>query len=135
MAALLNMVPYQLEPLRVSTGIPYASLRFTSESPAALHQVFPALASSLRLHTDPSCRVNKKGQPWLPFSIWCRHTDSNREPTDYKSVALPIVLCRQCLVRIHATFWRTEPLRGSLCVPYTSSVRAAPGDVGVGNGL
>jgi len=44
------------------------------------------------------------------------------------------VLCRLCLVCIHATFWRTEPLRSSLCVPYTSSVRAppAPGDVGVG---
>ena len=25
---------------------------------------------------------------------WCRHTDSNRGPTDYKSVALPTVLCR-----------------------------------------
>ena len=24
--------------------------------------------------------------------IWCPHTDSNREPTDYKSVALPIEL-------------------------------------------
>ena len=23
---------------------------------------------------------------------WCPHTDSNREPTDYKSVALPIEL-------------------------------------------
>ena len=26
---------------------------------------------------------------------WCRHTDSNRGPTDYKSVALPTELCRQ----------------------------------------
>ena len=24
------------------------------------------------------------------FKTWCPHTDSNREPTDYKSVALPI---------------------------------------------
>ena len=24
--------------------------------------------------------------------FWCPHTDSNREPTDYKSVALPIEL-------------------------------------------
>ena len=26
---------------------------------------------------------------------WCRHTDSNCGPTDYKSVALPTELCRQ----------------------------------------
>jgi magnesium chelatase family protein len=26
---------------------------------------------------------------------WCRHHDSNTGPTDYKSVALPAVLCRQ----------------------------------------
>src|SRR5690606_6146599 len=26
--------------------------------------------------------------------IWCRHTDSNCGPTDYKSVALPTELCR-----------------------------------------
>ncbi len=26
------------------------------------------------------------------FDFWCPHTDSNREPTDYKSVALPIEL-------------------------------------------
>ena len=30
---------------------------------------------------------------------WCRHTDSNRGPTDYKSVALPTELCRH-------TFWK-----------------------------
>ncbi len=26
------------------------------------------------------------------INSWCPHTDSNREPTDYKSVALPIEL-------------------------------------------
>ena len=26
---------------------------------------------------------------------WCRHTDSNCGPTDYKSVALPTELCRR----------------------------------------
>ena len=30
--------------------------------------------------------------------IWCRHTDSNCGPTDYKSVALPTELCRRFLV-------------------------------------
>ena len=29
--------------------------------------------------------------------VWCRHRDSNPEPTDYKSVALPIELCRLCI--------------------------------------
>ncbi len=29
--------------------------------------------------------------------IWCRHTDSNCGPTDYKSVALPTELCRRCV--------------------------------------
>ena len=29
------------------------------------------------------------------LSVWCRHTDSNCGPTDYKSVALPTELCRQ----------------------------------------
>ncbi len=29
---------------------------------------------------------------------WCRHTDSNCGPTDYKSVALPTELCRRFLV-------------------------------------
>ena len=24
------------------------------------------------------------------WKYWCPHTDSNREPTDYKSVALPV---------------------------------------------
>ena len=28
---------------------------------------------------------------------WCRHTDSNCGPTDYKSVALPTELCRRCV--------------------------------------
>lgn len=28
------------------------------------------------------------------YKKWCRHTDSNRGPTDYKSVALPTELCR-----------------------------------------
>ena len=28
--------------------------------------------------------------------FWCPHTDSNREPTDYKSVALPIELWGRC---------------------------------------
>ena len=28
--------------------------------------------------------------------MWCRHTDSNCGPTDYKSVALPTELCRRC---------------------------------------
>ena len=32
----------------------------------------------------------KKNKYKLLF--WCPHTDSNREPTDYKSVALPIEL-------------------------------------------
>ena len=27
-------------------------------------------------------------------AIWCRQRDSNSQPTDYKSVVLPIVLCR-----------------------------------------
>lgn len=26
---------------------------------------------------------------------WCRQRESNSQPTDYKSVALPITLCRQ----------------------------------------
>ena len=30
--------------------------------------------------------------------MWCRHTDSNCGPTDYKSVALPTELCRRCVV-------------------------------------
>ena len=33
----------------------------------------------------------------LPELKWCRHRDSNPEPTDYKSVALPIELCRLCI--------------------------------------
>ena len=35
----------------------------------------------------------------IPNSLrWCRHTDSNCGPTDYKSVALPTELCRRFLV-------------------------------------
>ena len=26
---------------------------------------------------------------------WCRQRESNSQPTDYKSVALPVTLCRQ----------------------------------------
>ena len=29
---------------------------------------------------------------------WCRQTESNRQPIDYKSIALPIELCRQMLI-------------------------------------
>jgi hypothetical protein len=29
------------------------------------------------------------------FEKWCRQRDLNPQPTDYKSVALPIVLCRR----------------------------------------
>ena len=31
----------------------------------------------------------------LPLYKWCRQRESNPQPTDYKSVALPITLCRQ----------------------------------------
>ncbi len=31
----------------------------------------------------------------MGFKIWCRKLDLNQQPTDYKSVALPIVLFRQ----------------------------------------
>lgn len=29
------------------------------------------------------------------FNIWCRKLDLNQQPTDYKSVALPVVLFRR----------------------------------------
>ena len=32
--------------------------------------------------------------------MWCWHTDSNRGPTDYKSVALPTELCQRVLFNI-----------------------------------
>ncbi len=41
------------------------------------------------------------------FLRWCRHTDSNRGPTDYKSVALPTELCRQRLNAL--TYIITKP--------------------------
>ena len=41
----------------------------------------------------------------LKLLKWCRHTDSNCGPTDYKSVALPTELCRRFLVfRTFRTF-------------------------------
>ena len=43
----------------------------------------PRLTTSLSLH-------NKK---------WCRQRESNPQPTDYKSVALPITLCRQNITK------------------------------------
>ena len=33
--------------------------------------------------------------------MWCRFTDSNRGPTDYKSVALPTELKRRHIVILH----------------------------------
>jgi hypothetical protein len=34
----------------------------------------------------------------LSLQKWCRQRESNSQPTDYKSVALPITLCRQKMV-------------------------------------
>ena len=34
----------------------------------------------------------------LSLQKWCRQRESNPQPTDYKSVALPVTLCRQKMV-------------------------------------
>ena len=39
-----------------------------------------------------------------PQKKWCRQRESNSQPTDYKSVALPVTLCRQ----IHGGRYRTR---------------------------
>ena len=38
--------------------------------------------------------IKEKALEFQGLGNWCRHTDSNRGPTDYKSVALPTELCR-----------------------------------------
>ena len=41
----------------------------------------------------PTCSGSQIYKKWYKdWFSWCPHTDSNREPTDYKSVALPIEL-------------------------------------------
>ncbi len=46
--------------------------------------------------------------------IWCRHTDSNCGPTDYKSVALPTELCRHGGVHFTDFFWSRKPKNNRL---------------------
>ena len=46
-----------------------------------------------RMFFVPSCSTSQCLRKIIePQVIWCPHTDSNRKPTDYKSVALPIEL-------------------------------------------
>ena len=37
-----------------------------------------------------------------PHKKWCRQRESNPQPTDYKSVALPVTLCRQKIKMVGA---------------------------------
>ena len=46
------------------------------------------------LTMNPWFSIYKKALGFQGLGNWCRHTDSNRGPTDYKSVALPTELCR-----------------------------------------
>ncbi len=77
------------------------------EPPNPKEQIYslPRLATSLSPH---SYFIFKK--------IWCRLEDLNPQPTDYKSVALPIELSRQ-------TWWR---LTGSNRRPSACKADALP---------
>ena len=46
-------------------------------------------------------KFNKKNAPNGAFLNWCRLSDLNQRPTDYKSAALPAELNRRCHPIIH----------------------------------
>ena len=58
----------------------------------------------------------------LPLHIWCRQEDLNPQPTDYKSVALPIELHRQMYIK----WWR---MTGSNRRPSACKADALPAEL------
>ncbi len=50
----------------------------------------------------------KKNHPFGWIFLWCRLSDSNRRPDDYKSTALPTELNRRCRIIIHERFLKCK---------------------------
>ena len=78
---------------RITPGILPSALR------AALAMLVRSKLFQTVLSTAPRFEFTKPSGSALLFTAgkferWCRHTDSNRGPTDYKSVALPAELYR-----------------------------------------
>ena len=83
--------------------LPLWSLKIGGEGRIRTFETFVAELQSApfdRSGTSPFLHLHQcRSLLRTPNSLrWCRHTDSNCGPTDYKSVALPTELCRRFLV-------------------------------------
>ena len=59
------------------------------------------MTSSLNTKNQKGKENQTKNAPFGAFLNWCRLSDLNQRPTDYKSAALPAELNRRCQTIIH----------------------------------